>query len=91
MTNEFGAQVCPECGARARPGTDRCELCGSELVIVEDGAPRGMDAPDAAPDAAAICVACGRNNRLDAVFCDQCATPLAQSSARADRPAQRPE
>ncbi len=91
MSSKPRAQVCPGCGARIRPGADRCELCGSELFVVEDEASVGTEIPESPPVGAGVCAPCGRANRPDAFFCDQCATPLEQSSARDDQSAQSPE
>lgn len=78
--------VCPECGARLTPGTERCDLCGSPLSNEDEAQATPEEvARDDIPDPGApaqshgvYCNACGWENPSGANFCSRCGTALQQ-------------
>ncbi|MEO0557010.1 MAG: zinc ribbon domain-containing protein [Bacteroidota bacterium] len=56
--------VCPSCGAIGRPGSERCELCGTAFT-------------DSAELDGILCPSCSHVNPAGAAFCNQCGATLA--------------
>jgi len=84
MKEGTAVAICPGCGARAKPESPICDLCGSEIGLATETGPlpEPVEATGDPSETGVVCPACGRNNRPGAVFCDQCATPIGSSEPK---------
>ncbi len=90
---------CRSCGASLAPGADRCALCGTPVGAVDPLAPEAIGTETAgatapvASGAVLVCATCAHPNPPGALFCNQCASPLAEAltAREAVLPAASPE
>ncbi len=85
------AIVCPICGYRNAPGTDRCTICSTELGgPFPDGGKETASAPEGVPDSSAapaekvVCPVCAFQNEPDAKYCMVCGRELKAPTAEPD-------
>lgn len=69
----FAALNCPNCGAPLRKETMKCEYCGSELVLLQDGSSFRLKNESTCPK-------CGATNEKSSWFCLNCNTILTKNT-----------